>query len=51
MTEDEASQAAEEARRQAIHELRLAIVALEVGEFHNAENHAQASVAWMHEIA
>jgi hypothetical protein len=42
---------AEIARAQAINELRLAILALECGEMHSAENHAHASVAWIREIA
>jgi hypothetical protein len=39
-----------EARRQAIHELRLAILALECGEMTSAENHAFSAIAWVREI-
>lgn len=45
-----AEQACTEARRQAINELRLAIIALECGEPVSAETHANSAISWVKEI-
>lgn len=41
---------AEAFRAQAIHELRLAILALECGEIVSAQNHATCAIHWANEI-